>query len=423
MAVLSHTLPADLKILHVLDHSVPLQSGYSFRTLALLREQERRGWRTVQLTSPKHTKSGPEIEEVGNLRFYRTPAATGIGSTASPLAEMRLVHGLARRIIKVARIEQPHVLHAHSPALNAMACLLANQTLKLPLVYEVRAFWEDAAVSNGATTKDSLRYQLTRSLETFALRNSDAITTICEGLRQDMIGRRLPSERIAIVPNGVDLERFPFLNRSTPSSAAQMLRRSLGLEKAVIVGFLGSFYPYEGLYELLSALPAVLQRAPEMRVLLAGGGPEDTKLKELVLSLGVGDAVRFVGRVPHEEILTYYELIDIFAFPRRLERLTEIVTPLKPLEAMATGGIVLASDVGGHRELIVNGETGYLFSGGSSECLGASLLRILENRASWPAVRIRARRYVEESRTWTRCASAYDSVYDAATREAARGCG
>jgi len=414
----SPRLPDNLKILHVLDHSVPLHSGYSFRTLALLREQNRRGWQTAHLTSPKHTQLGPEVEEVDGFRFHRTRQASGIGSNSPPFAEIRLVHALARKIIKVAEAEQPHILHAHSPALNALACLLANRKLGLPVVYEVRAFWEDAAVSNGTITQSSLRYRLTRSLETFVLRNSDAVTTICDGLRQDMLERGLCHDKVAIVPNGVDLERFPFLDRTRPSEKARAIKQSLGLEGKIVLGFLGSFYPYEGLSGLLEALPMVLQQRPEVRLLLVGGGPDETNLKALAQSLGLGEAVRFVGRVANKDILAYYEVTDVFVFPRLSERLTQIVTPLKPLEAMATGGITVASDVGGHRELIDAGETGYLFQEQDAAGLARSLLNVLRDSDEWPIMRANARRYVEEKRTWPTCTSVYETVY----RNVMNGC-
>jgi PEP-CTERM/exosortase A-associated glycosyltransferase len=284
----------------------------------------------------------------------------------------------------------------------------------LPVVYEVRALWEDAFVSNGTTTEGSARYRLTRMLESFVVHHARAVATICEGLKQELLERGVPEGKIFTVPNGVDLRRFPYLNRENRSDAATSLRRSLLLDRKIVLGFFGSFYPYEGLDLLLTALPEILRLMPDIRVLLVGGGQAESALKEQARKLGIDDVVRFVGRVPHDEIINYYELADVFVFPRRTSRLTELVTPLKPLEAMATGGVVFASNVGGHRELITPGETGYVFDADDPSILARDLAKLVANIADWPNVHRRARRFVESQRNWTVCAANYESVYSTA---------
>jgi len=416
----SATLPPGLKILHVLDHSVPLHSGYSFRTLALLREQRRLGWRTAQLTTPKHTLAGPDPEEVDGFLFYRTPATSGALPKMPGVDEMRLIRAAARRIREVAARENPDILHAHSPVLNALACLWVSRSLGLPIVYEVRGLWEDAAVSHGTSRDGSLSYRVSRLLETLALRRSDAITTICAGLSLDMQRRGLPAEKITIIPNGVDPVEFPFMRQGERDEAAASLARSLGLEGKTVLGFIGSFYSYEGLDILLAAMPALLQASPDIRLLLVGGGPAEPQLKQQAKSLGLEAAVRFVGRVPHAAVMRYYALVDIFVYPRRSMRLTEKVTPLKPLEAMAIGGIVLASDVGGHRELVREGETGYLFKADNPVRLAAALGAVLGRREEWEAMWQRARHYVESERTWSIAAAGYVTAYAAVLRAGRR---
>ena len=173
-----------LRILHVLDHSIPLHSGYTFRTLALLREQRRLGWETFHLTSPKHAAPGGLEETVDGWHFHRTPAPTG--PRLPGLAEAALMKATQQRLLEVARRVQPHILHAHSPVLDAIPALRVGRELGIPVVYEVRAFWEDAAVDHGTTTEGSLRYRLTRRLETHALRQAAHVFTICEGLRRDI---------------------------------------------------------------------------------------------------------------------------------------------------------------------------------------------------------------------------------------------
>ena len=182
---------------------------------------------------------------------------------------------------------------------------------------------------------------------------------------------------------------------------------------SIVIGFVGSFYAYEGLGLLLRALPLVLNEMPEARLLLVGGGPEEAALKALAAALKVSDRVVFTGRVPHHDVQRYYSLIDVLAYPRLAMRLTELVTPLKPLEAMAQGRLLVASDVGGHRELIRHGETGVLFPAGNAPALAAALIRLLAARERWPALREQGRRFVEQERNWAGSVARYRSVYDA----------
>ncbi len=243
-------------------------------------------------------------------------------------------------------------------------------------------------------------------METFALHRADQVTTICEGLRGDIAARGIPPERITVIPNAVDVSVFRF--GVEPDAE---LRRSLGLDGATVVGFAGSFYGYEGLDLLIEAARRMLPRHPRLRVLLVGGGPQESNLKAQAAAAGMQQQVIFTGRVPHAEVQRYYELIDVLAYPRLPIRLTELVTPLKPLEAMAQGRMLVASDVGGHRELIRHGETGFLFRAGDPAALAAAIDDLLAKRPLWPQIRRQARRFVEVERTWAGSVARYREVY------------
>ena len=263
-------------------------------------------------------------------------------------------HAPAHR--RVAERTRPDLLHAHSPCLNGIAALQAGRKLGIPVVYEMRASWEDAAVDHGTTQEGSLRYRLSRALE-----NLDVAA--CSGRHDDLRGpaqgHPLPRhcrERVTVIPNAVNPEAFPLIG-----APDRELQARLGLGDAFTLGFIGSFYGYEGLDTLLAAIPAILEFEPGARVLLVGGGLEEDRLKAQAAALGIADRVVFAGRVPHAEVTRYYSLVDLLVFPRKSIRLTETVTPLKPLEAMAQGRLLIASDVGGHRELIRDSVTGRLF--------------------------------------------------------------
>ena len=401
-----------LRVLHVLDHSIPLHSGYTFRTAAILREQRKLGWQTFHLTSPKHAAAAaadaPRHEEtVDGLHFYRTlPASTALAHLPG-LRERALMRATEHRLLEVATRVRPDILHAHSPVLNAIPALRVGRRLGIPVAYEVRAFWEDAAVDHGTTTEGSLRYRLTRRLETHALRQAQHVFTICEGLRKDIVARGVAAGKVTVIPNAVDIDAF-----EPGGQPDEALKNRLGLAGATVVGFIGSFYAYEGLDLLLDALPALLQRHSDLRLLLVGGGPQDAALKAQAQRLGVTDKVVFTGRVPHVEVQRYYDLIDVLAYPRHSMRLTELVTPLKPLEAMAQGRVLVASDVGGHRELIRHGDTGWLFNAGSAEALGAAVSELLTSRHRWPALRRAGRAFVEGERNWTASVAHYRSAFE-----------
>lgn len=396
-----------VSVLHVLDHSAPLHSGYAFRTLAILREQRRLGWQTHHLTTPKQGPTAAAEEDADGFHFYRTRAAEGTGL----VAQMRLT---AARLDEAVRATRPDLIHAHSPVLNVLPSLWVGRRRGLPVVYEMRASWEDAAVDHGTTTEGSLRYRVSRALESFGLARADQITTICEGLRQDIHARGIALDRVTVIPNAVDVGAFQFRAQADPG-----LRRQLGLDGATVLGFAGSFYGYEGIGLLIEAARRMLPTRPDLRVLLVGGGPQESALKAQAAEAGLGDRVIFAGRVPHAQVQRYYELIDVLAYPRLPIRLTELVTPLKPLEAMAQGRMLVASDVGGHRELIRHGQTGFLFKAGDVAALVQALEDMLARREQWPRIQEQARRFVEVERTWVDSVARYREVYRRAL--AARG--
>ena len=395
-----------IRTLHVLDHSVPLHSGYTFRTAALLREQRALGWETFHLTSPKQGETSAAVEDVDGLRFYRTPAATGTLAHLPIGKELGLMKQTERRLEEVAREVHPDIIHAHSPVLNALPAIKVARQLGIPVVYEIRAFWEDAAVDHGSTTEGSLRYRATRRLETRAIQHADHVFTICEGLRADILARGIPADKVTVIPNAVDTASFKLASPPGP-----ILRQKLGLTGKTVIGFVGSFYAYEGLDLLLEAVPAISEKRPDIGVLLVGGGPQEANLRQQAEKLGLKDVVVFAGRVPHQDVGRYYDLINILAYPRHPIRLTELVTPLKPLEAMAQGQLFVASDVGGHKELVEHNKTGILFKAGDRQALAEAIVNLLINRQCWSELRTNGRLFVESIRNWRNSVANYRSPY------------
>jgi PEP-CTERM/exosortase A-associated glycosyltransferase len=393
------------RILHVLDHSLPMHSGYTFRTRAILRAQIGRGWDVRGITGHRHGASGPAEEMIDGLQFNRTP---GKAATGNPLLrEWRDISAHADAIDSLIARWRPDVIHAHSPVLNAMAAQRAAKRHDIPLLYEIRAFWEDAAVGNGSGTEGSPRYWLTRQLETHAVRAADAVAVICEGLRDDLVARGIDPAKIIVSPNGVDMEQF-----GSPVPRDPALTVKLGLEGADVVGFIGSFYDYEGLDDLIAAMPRLVRARPKVKLLLVGGGPCEQALRDQATASPFADHIVFVGRVPHDQVEDYYAQIDVLAYPRKAMRLTDLVTPLKPLEAMAQGRLVAASSVGGHRELIEDGVTGALFAPGNPGAIAEALASMFADRGFWEERRATARAFVERERNWSSNILRYEPVYE-----------
>lgn len=399
-----------MKILHLFDHSIPLHSGYTFRSRAILQQQALIGFETCHVTSPKQGDSQQDKETIDGFTFYRTRAPQSWWSKLPVLNQLALIPAMKQRLLEVIAIEQPDIIHAHSPALNGLAALLASKAAGkatgIPVVYEVRAFWEDAAVDHGTCKEGDLRYRLTKAMETYVLKHANAVTTICEGLRLDMLSRGIPANKITAIPNAVNVEQFQLLTEKD-----QQLQQSLGLEGKKVLGFLGSFYAYEGLDLLVAAMPAILKQVPDTVLLLVGGGPQQQALKHQIKQLGLDQYVIMPGRVPHSVVNSYYSLVDLLVYPRKSMRLTELVTPLKPLEAMAQGKLLLASDVGGHKELISNNVTGWLFEKDNIQSLVESVISIFEGRVDKTEVLKNSLQFVSEVRNWHVSVGNYETVY------------
>ena len=400
-----------MRVLHILDHSAPLQSGYVSRTLCILRAQRALGVEPYALTSPRHgAEAGPPaqpIEHEAGFEFYRTPAPAralpGLGFRAE-------VKATAARLAEAVRELRPALIHAHSPVLNALPALKVARAAGVPLVYEIRAFWEDAAVDRGTTTEGSMRYRLTRTMETRAVKRADHVFTICNGLREDIVARGIAPERVDLAPNAIEPGRLhPVTERDTA------LAKSLGLGDGPVLGFLGSFYHYEGLHLLLEAFPRIRERWPNAKLLFVGGGPEDAALRAAAEPLG--DAVIFTGRVPPEEVRRHYSVVDLLVYPRLRMRLTDLVTPLKPLEAMSLTRPFIASDVGGHRELVEDGVTGHLFRASDAGALAEAALAALDpaQAEARRATIAPGRAFVMQERNWEAVARRYLPVYERLT--------
>jgi PEP-CTERM/exosortase A-associated glycosyltransferase len=396
-----------MRILHVLDVSAPTISGYSSRSRAIVNAQRAIGLEPVVLTSVRHkNRDDTALESIDGITHYRTlkPAVPG----RSPLGE---IYHLRRRILEVAQIERVELIHAHSPILVGIPAWMAARQLGLGCVYEIRSLWEEGAVERGAISERSLRYRLSRSGETFLARRVDAVVCICEGLRRDLSARDVPAIRLHVVPNGVDAARF----RPRPPDA--ITRTRLGLHNRTIVGYIGTFFGFEGVMDLVEALARLIKQGhDDLAGLIVGTGVTYETCRNIAARHGLSDRIVHPGHVPAEEVERLYSVMDVVAYPRRRIRVTELVTPLKPLEAMAMEKAVIGSDVGGIRELIQDGVTGLLHRSGDPDDLAVKIRRMADEPKLRQRLGRQARAWVAEKRDWNSIVPQYLPIYETVLR-------
>lgn len=396
-----------MKILHVFDHSLPLQDGYSSRSWAILQQQIVRGWTVYPVTGPRQNSTVSNEEVVSGLTFYRTEDQPSLWGRLPVIKQFWTIWLIYLRLCQLIPALKPDVIHAHSPALNGVAAHFAARKFGLPLVYEVRAFWEDAAVDQRTSSENGLRYRLTRGLENFVFKRASRVTTICEGLKRDIEARGICAAPVTVIPNAVEYERF-----SKETSRDEALASQYGFKAGNTLGFIGSFYDYEGLDLLIEAMPALVSNNPDIKLLLVGGGVQEAALRQQAARLGLEKQVIFTGKVPFADVERFYSVIDVLVYPRKSLRLTELVTPLKPLEAMAQRKVFIASDVGGHHELVRDGVTGMLFKADEVTSLVSAIQNLVASPERQAALRENGLAFVRDERNWRNSVERYIEVYE-----------
>lgn len=406
-----------LRVLHVLDHSWPILDGYSQRSRSLLAAQLYLGFHPSVLTSPLHQTDDPKASEISvdGIQYFRTYVPHGLAGRPIRagwpiLRELSVVRLLRRRIQELLDTESYDVVHAHSPALCGLAASQAARSRNIPFVYELRSFWEDATADQQKAHRNTLRYVLAKQLETHVVRRADAVVGIASSILGDLEARGIETEKLFCVSNGVDTLRF------VPRSRDSRLAAVLDLNDCPIVGFIGTLFPWEGIAWLVRAAAALRMSGLVFKLLIVGDGPDADEVRKAIQENDAASYILFVGRVPHEDIVKYYSVIDVLVYPRLSMRLTELVTPLKPLEAMSLGKTVLGSNVGGIRELIDPEVTGVLFKAGDVSDFGRQAIRVLQDPEFRRLLGDRARQKVTAEKDWKVLARTYKSVYAMAAR-------
>ena len=397
------------RVLHLVNDALPTASaGYTIRTHEIAVAQRAAGLDPHVMTRcgfpvTQGTLDGRRLVELDGIPYHRL-LPWRMPSRADKAAALGLE--LAARLTDKT---EPSVLHAASNYTNALVALAIGESRGLPVVYEVRGFWEDTWLSrhpDGAVLARSELYRRNRDLETRCMLAADLVVTLGEAMREEIVGRGVPAEKVLIVPNAVSGE---FL-RPLPDPSA--LRKELGIApREHVVGVVSSLVPHEGIGALLEATQLLRERGLPVRALIVGDGPERAALQRQAACLGLGGAAIFTGRVPAVKVREFHALLDVFVVPRTPDRVCQLVTPLKPVEAMASGLCVVTSEVKALAEIIKPDVTGALTTPQDPVALADSL----ELLVCSPDVRRKlgdnAREWVARDRTWAHNAARYRDAY------------
>jgi PEP-CTERM/exosortase A-associated glycosyltransferase len=416
-----------MRVLHVLHHSTPYLDGYGVRSKSIVDFQRRLGIEPLVVTSAHHelevkrrAADCPASEIIEGTVYHRTPQpsgrAAGLHMRTPFLRERALVSAIGTTLERVLRTQQVDIVHSHSPVLCGQPALAAARRHGIPMVYEIRAFWEDAFLLGARPFSiANAKYRYSRALETRLVKDVDAVIAISRRMIDDLAERGVHRDKLHLVPNGVDLKAF------SPVERDGELAESLGLPPAATLGFIGTFHEIEGLDCLVRAMPAILASEPRAKLLLVGTGPDVDRIAGLVAELGLQSNVLLTGRVKHSDVRRYYSVIDVLVYPRHSFRVTELVTPLKPLEAMALGKAVVGSDVGGIAELLNDGRAGMIFEAGNSASLARAVVQLLSDSNARQRLAEDGRGYVMRERGWDQIAQRYVPIYDRLLAHRAEG--
>lgn len=376
-------------------------NGYSTRTGGVVAGLKANGEDVLVVARPGYPWDSKVDVEIGSAkRFEREiSGVTHVFNPGPSWTGDRLDYYLAESVdvyVREAQRNRVSLIHAASNFVTALPALMAARRLGIPFVYEVRGLWEITQSSSNPAWQESDRFKLAVRLETLVAKEADAVLAITSQVRDELVQRGVQASAISLMPNSVDTDAF------TPMPPFQPLRRKLGLnDDAIVLGYAGSLVGYEGLADLLSATKIVLDEGLDVQLVVVGDGAQLPELKKQANELGIQGCVAFTGRVPSEDVPNYVSLFDIMPCPRRRLPVTEMVSPLKPLEAMASAKALILSDLGPSRDLAGHDqERALLCEPGNPDSLAAAIASLASSPEVRSAMGKRARLWTINERTW-----------------------
>jgi len=400
-------------IMYHVNQSLPHHSsGYAIRTQSLLRALKKKKWNIeayarIGYPNDRYDFIGARIvkshSNVESIDYNFTPSRTkSIGKLSIEQYQKESV----KLIIEQAKKFKPAIIHCASNYSCGLAGTAAAKLLGIPSIYEMRGLWHMTRTAKQPEYADTDHYKMIEKLEIQAAMNADHVFTITNGIKEVLLKNGIEDRKITLLPNAVDTERFKSNNRN------KLIEKKLGLEGKKTIGYIGSFTDYEGLDYLLRASVNLKEKYNgKFKILLIGDGTALDDLKRLRTELKLEDTVHFTGRIDHNDVLDYYSVIDIAVYPRKGTPVCEIVSPLKPLEAMAMGKIIIASSVKALAEMVIDKETGMIHIKDDIDDLSRLLEICLTNKDLNEKLGKNAIKWVTLNRTWDEISKKVNGAY------------
>jgi glycosyltransferase involved in cell wall biosynthesis len=411
----SRTIPEiKQRVLNVLAFSLPYSSvGYATRSHGLAQGIQHSGWDIRPYTRPCFPYDAkPELEgqvlppqdEIDGLTYRRL-----FDFDRKGMNEAKYLHASITSLNGAITQEQPEIVHAASNYATALPALVAARRLGVPFVYEMRGFWEVTRSSRDEAFENTPKYRFMQLFDNLVAQQADHVVTITTAMKEELLARGIPEHKISIAYNSVDPVRF------LPRPRHAELAHRLGIRDGVpVIGYVGSFVDYEGLDDLITAAAGLKSMGREFRLLLVGDGAAFEAIRTQVQSSGLEDKIILTGRVLHAEVEDYYSLVDIAPFPRKPWRVCELVSPLKPFEAMALEKVVVVSDTRALKEIIDHERTGFVFKKGDVDSLKDTLEMLIRTPDRCRTVGKAAREWILKERSWDRAGLVVSQAYQEA---------
>lgn len=398
------------RILYVIHNSLPYKSvGYATRSHAIAQSLIKQGVQISAITRlgfPKDEMDLDQIpiyDEIDQVTYHRLPTSTFFYNKI-PLPEY--LSKYTEALFNYSLNDRPNIIHSASNFINGIAANHTAKLLGIPSIYEIRGLWEITRSSKEPDFDNSDSFNMMKRMEVEAAMTATVVITLTEALKTEMVGRGIPRDKITVISNGADPQRFKPLERDRD------LEAFLEYQNKVVIGYIGSVLQYEGIEYILQA--SALLKAKGLNnfaVLIVGDGDYLETVQFLCNQLNLQDIVNFTGRVSHQEVERYYSLVDITAYPRKGQLVCEMVSPLKPFEAMSMEKCVVSSDVAALKEIVNDGVTGLLHKKDDVEDLARIFEILIENDSLRLQLGKAARNWIKYEKDWQILGKKFIEIY------------
>jgi glycosyltransferase involved in cell wall biosynthesis len=397
-----------------MEDSVPIEVGCPIRNKYVMEHLKSEGLEIVGLTSPFMKILPGEITEgseiINGIRYYRSQYLNTISGVSSMglrwIKRLQIFRKYCELLERICEYEKPDIIHAITSYFNGNAANKVGLKMNIPRLYEVRSIAGSTAAFVDGKSYNSFKYQAVWKLDKKAMLEANRVAPLSDVLKNELVKRGIPANKMDIVHNVVDTDKF------VPQKRSSEIIKKYNLDDNIVVGFIGSIRNIEGLSFLVKAAHEIINRCPNVRFMIIGDGSDLENLKELAKQKNVMNSFIFTGRVPHSEVVDYYSVIDIFTLPRVNALVNHTVAPLKPLEVMAMRKVVLGSDVGGIAASIQDGKTGILFKAEDINDLIRKTVQLINNKQLREDIGKEARKWVKKNRNIKKISEQYIPIYN-----------